>query len=103
MTPSELLAALQAFTPAVDDGELTFDELPLDLEAALRILHTGVRAMMTGRKWYGCDGKTGRVIALNPAATIPPGVTLLCVEGDADWDRPDPAARIDLPRLFVAE
>ena len=108
MTPStpttvrDLVSALGPFGPAADGEELTFAADPPEaLDAALGVLHTGVRAALTGRRWYGCDGRTGRVAALNPAAPIPAGVTLLCVEGDDRWDRIDPAARLDLPRLFA--
>jgi hypothetical protein len=100
-TARELLAALGPFSPAADGGDLTFAaDPPADLDPVLAVLHTGVRAQLAGRRWCGCDGATGRVAVLNPAAPIPAGVTLVCVEGDARWDRLDPAARLDQPRLF---
>jgi hypothetical protein len=100
-TARELLDALAPFAPAVEGQELTFDgDPPGALDAALGVLHTGVRAQLSGRRWVGCDGSTGRVTVLNPAAPVPAGVTLLCVEGDTGWDRIDPAARFELPRLF---
>ncbi|MBN9518544.1 hypothetical protein J0H58_08510 [bacterium] len=97
-----LLDLLTPFAPAAEGEDLVFAaDPPADLDAVLRVLHTGVRAALTGRRWVGCDGATGRAAALNPAAPLPAGVTLLCVEGDGRWDRIDPAARLDLPRLFA--
>ncbi|QDU23573.1 hypothetical protein [Urbifossiella limnaea] len=97
----DLFDALAPFGPVVEGEELAFDDdPPTALDVALGVLHTGVRAELAGRRWLGCDGATGRVAVLNPAATLPAGVTLLCVEGDARWDRIDPAARVELPRLF---
>jgi hypothetical protein len=101
-TVCDLLAALKDWAPTVEDGDLVFAlDPPAELEPALLILHTGVRAALTRRAWHGCDGDTGRVRELNPAAPIPPGVTLLCVAGDACWDRIHPAARLDQPHLFA--
>ena len=84
--------------------ELAFDlELPAELLSTLAVLHTGVRALIAGRRWYGERSDRPGLTVLNPAASIPDGITLLCVEGDNCWDRIHPAARIDLPRLFVAD
>jgi hypothetical protein len=103
-TAAELLALLDEFGPAVEGGELVFErDPPDDLEPALRVLHTGVRAALSGRRWYGC-GNTSKTAAPRPLAIsglIPVGITLLCVEGDERWDRIHPAARLDLPGLFV--
>lgn len=97
-TARALLAALAPSGPAAEGEELAFAaDPPPEFDAALRVLHTGVRAQLAGRRWVGCDGSTGRVAPLTPAAPIPAGVTLLCVEGDARWDRIDPSARLDLP------
>jgi hypothetical protein len=38
---------------------------------------------------------------LNPDGPIPPGITLLTVEGDHRWDRIHPAAWLDHPELFA--
>ncbi|QJX00254.1 hypothetical protein [Frigoriglobus tundricola] len=105
-TAAELLALVELFGPTVEDGALVFDrDPPADLLAALRVLHTGIRAALTGRKWYGCGStrKTAAPRPLDPSDLIPPGITLLCVEGDQRWDRIHPAARLDLPRLFAPE
>jgi hypothetical protein len=96
-----LLARLELFGPAAADDDLVLDlDPPAELARVAAVLHTGVRAVLTGRKWYGCDGRTGRVYALDPGQPIPAGITLLCVEGDRRWDRTHPGARLDHPRLF---
>ncbi|QDU23586.1 hypothetical protein [Urbifossiella limnaea] len=103
-TVADLLAAVLAYRPTVEDGALAFAvELPTELGRRLWVLHTGVRAALAGRPWYGCgsERKAAAPRPLDPAAPIPPGVTLLCVEGDRRWDRIDPDARLDLPDLFV--
>jgi len=88
VTARELFKALAPFGPAVEGEDLAFDAGPLpDLDVALRVLHTGIRALLTGRKWFGCDASTGRVVELNPAAPIPADVGLVAVEGDRRWDR----------------
>jgi hypothetical protein len=90
------------FRPAVEGDELVLAaDVPADLEPVVGVLHTGLRAQLAGRRWYGCDGSTGRVYELNPAAPIPSGITLLCVEGDKRWDRVSAGAKIDRPGLFA--
>jgi hypothetical protein len=105
-TAAELLTRLKLSGPAIENRELVFAFDPRDdLDPLLRILHTGVRAIFTGSRWFGCGSE--RAIAaprlLNPAAPIPRGITLLCVEGDQRWDRIHPAARIEIPHLFEVE
>lgn len=100
-TARELLDALAPFGPAADGQELALAAAPPpELDEVVAVLHTGVRALLSGRRWFGCDGATGRVAPLNPAAPVPAGVTLLTVERDRGWDRIAPTARLDLPRLF---
>lgn len=104
-TARSLLAALESFGVTVEGGELVLAaDPPAELVGVLRVLHTGVRALLTGRTWYGCGSEraTAAPKPLNPAAPIPAGITLLCVEGDQRWDRIDPAARLDYPSLFAA-
>jgi hypothetical protein len=78
---------------------------PEHLDALLRVLHTGVRAIVTGKPWYGstCAGK-GRtwVGELDTAAPIPPNVWMLAVAGDPDgvWDRIPAHARLETPEAF---
>jgi hypothetical protein len=104
VTARDLLAQVRPFDPVVENGELVFDrDPPGDLVPALEVLHTGVRAQLTRRTWWGgtiAVGTRPRVITLNPADPIPPGINLLCVEGDGSWDRIHPLARIDHPHLF---
>ncbi len=66
------------------------------------MLPTGLLAVLTGRRWYGCHSGTGRVEELSPDARIPVEVTLLTVQGARKWDRIPAAARLDLPHLFLA-
>lgn len=103
-TAANLLAAVLAYLPRVEDEALTFEiEVPPGLARRLRVVHTGVRAALTGRAWFGCgsDRKTAAPRPLDPAAPVPSGVTLLCVEGDRRWDRIDPGVRLDLHDLFA--
>ena len=104
-TAVELLARVEPFGPAVEGDSLVLDpDLPADLEPALEVLHTGLRAILTGRRWFGStcsDGKRVMVLELDPSKPIPPRIGLLYVEGDKRWDRIDPAARIELPELFA--
>lgn len=101
-TARELLDVVRQYGPSAEGPELTFAaDPPEELDAALRVLHTGVRAVLTGRRWWGCTSHKPRVIELNPAERIPTGITLLAVEGDACWDRIAPDARLDHPTLFA--
>src|SRR5436305_483054 len=103
-TARNLLAALTPSGPAVEGRELTLGAgPPADLEAALPVLQTGVRAILVAKKWYGCDSDTGRVSVVNPATEIPAGIGLLCVEGDRNWDRIHATARHGLPHLFASD
>ncbi|MBN9521630.1 hypothetical protein J0H58_24445 [bacterium] len=103
-TTADLLAAVAAYRPVVEDGALEFElDPPAGLMRRLRVLHTGVRAALTGRSWYGCgsDRRTAAPRELDPAAPIPDGITLLAVAGDPRWDRIAAGARVDLPELFA--
>ncbi|HEX4611492.1 MAG TPA: hypothetical protein VH092_25080 [Urbifossiella sp.] len=103
-TAVAVLAAVRPFDPAVEGAELVFALDPsAELTAGLAVLHTGLRAQLTGRPWYGCgsDRRTAAPRLLDPSAPIPDGVTLLCVESDVRWDRIDADARVDLPGLFA--
>lgn len=102
-TAAAVLAAAEPFGVAVECDELVYapDLLP-DLAAAVGVLHTGLRALLTGRRWFGCGSaaRTASPVALNPSAPIPGWVALLAVEGDNRWDRIGPTARLDFPELF---
>ena len=103
----EQTVAVKDVSFSVEEGELVFGlDPPRDLEPVLSILHTGVRALLSGRRWWGstaANGKRPRVVILEPAALIPAGITLLSVEGDQRWDRIDPASRSGSPGLFATE
>lgn len=102
-TARDLLALVAPFGPAVEDEELVFAaEPPTNLGPALRALHTGIRAALVGRTWWGAStaGKP-RVIELRADAPIPVGIELLCVAGDSRWDRIAPDAHLDAPHLFA--
>ena len=103
-TASTLLAACSPLGPAVERDEFVLRAEPsAELLRLLEVLHTGIRAALIGRKWYGstsADGLRPRVIELDPAKPIPLRIDLLCVEGDQCWDRLHPDARIDFPTLF---
>jgi hypothetical protein len=97
-TACGLLDLIMPFEPAIEGAELVFaTDPPANLEQLLMVLHTGIRAVLGSRRWFGCGGEraTAAPRALNPAAPIPPGITLLCVEGDQRWDRIHPAAQLD--------
>jgi hypothetical protein len=101
-TSRALLAGLQPFGPTVEVRELVLAaDPPADLLSVLGVLHTGLRALLTGRQWWGASSGRPRVVRLDPDGPIPAGITLLCVEGDPRWDRIDPAARLDHPKLFA--
>lgn len=82
-TAKELLARVRGSGPAVEGVELVFaSDLPPELDVVVRVLYTGVRAALTGRRWWGATDGKPRVIELSPLAPIPAGVALLAVEGD---------------------
>jgi hypothetical protein len=100
-TADELLERLRAFGPDVEGTDLVFESAPPDeLAALLEVLHTGIRARLSGRRWWACLADSPRAFELNPAAQLPPRVALLAVGGDALWDRVPPDAEIDAPHLF---
>ncbi len=118
MTASALLAALTAAgcRPTAEGEELVFDRPPpANLRGPLAVLHTGVRALVCGRRWVGFDPATGKACgphparpdgplafgALDPARELPAAVGLLAVAGDTCWDRLSPLARLDHPTLFA--
>lgn len=116
MTARELLRSLSAAdcSPRVDGQSVVFDRRPPDdLLPYVTLLKTGLRAAMTGRPWYalGVPGaKDKRACArgcgsgidgtLSPDEEIPPHAFLLCVAGDARWDRIRPGMAEKLPDAF---
>ena len=105
MTTARLLVALVPNQIVVEGDELVAErDLPPGLLSRLEILHTGVRAVLTGKKWQGStvpDGARPRVLELDPSKPIPLRIMFLCVEGDPLWDRIPASARLDLPDLFT--
>ncbi|MBP3954958.1 hypothetical protein J8F10_06640 [Gemmata sp. G18] len=108
MTATQLRAALTdaGVSLFVEGVALEFEgDVPETLGPAMVLLQTGLRALITGRTWWGGRSDSPRIEELHPGHLIPDGVTLLCVEGDgsggSSWDRIHPAARIDYPHLFV--
>lgn len=105
MTAAQLRAALGSagVTASAAGGELTLaGPVPPALLPACRVLKTGLAALSSGRRRYGCDGSTGRVRELAPGALVPAAVTLLAASGADRWDRIPAAARLDRPELFAA-
>ena len=73
MTAASLLAALRAAgrAPFADGEELVFDRPPpVHLRGPLAVLHTGMRALVSGRRWVGFD-PAGHRQGVRPA----PGTT----------------------------
>ena len=108
-TAADLLEQLRAYVPRVEGYELAFDaDPPADLEDAVGLLQSGIRAALTGRRWFGIDAGgrprgTGTDGCLDPARPIPAAVTLLCAEGDPRWDRVRPSARDACRAYFSAK
>jgi hypothetical protein len=105
-TATSLLAALAdaGARPRVEERELVCDSTPPEsLDLRLAVLHTGVRALLARRPWYGCNTDTGFARELNPTVPIPAQIGLLCVEGDGEWDRIRIWAWESLPDLFSTD
>jgi hypothetical protein len=104
MTAVALLESLAPYRPTVEDGELVVElDPPAGLLVRLELLHSGVRAILSGRRWQGGTATSGDrpcVVNLDPAKPIPPRVTLLRVEGDSRWDRVPANVRTSTPDLF---
>ncbi|QEL15622.1 hypothetical protein [Limnoglobus roseus] len=110
MTARELLTELTKAQclPSVEGEELVFSIAPPDeLAAAVRVLQTGLRAVLTGKRWFGLSANgrgAGRPDGtLNPAGLLPRSARLATVEGDSQWDRlPLPVDKVTA-RLFTPE
>jgi hypothetical protein len=105
-TPAGLLDTLEkaGHSPRVAGCGLMFDvRPPVRFIKAVRLLHTGVRALLTSRVWVGCSTKSGWSQGIDPQQLIPSWVGLLAVKGDLTWDRIRPLARLDLPACFVTK
>lgn len=85
----------------VEGRDLVCDgDVPDVLDDRLKILHTGVRALLMNLPWYGIDRDTGFGDEMNPESTLPDRIGLLCVSGDSKWDRVHDWDREYLPDLF---
>ena len=110
----QLVGLLQPYGPSVESAELVFaSDPPDDLWQMAAILQTGLRAVLTNRRWFGidADGHTcgpypsrghGPLTfgALDTAKPVPRTACLLTVEGEPGWDRVRPASLINYHRLF---
>jgi len=106
MTAVELLRRLveAGCDPAAEGADLTLDaDPPAELEPLIWVLHTGLRAILSGRRWFAFDA-AGRGCgprgdhALDPGRLLPRGATHVCVEGFA-WNRLDGCVGLH-PELF---
>ena len=96
MTAADLLRLLveAGGDPAAEGADLTLDaDPPAELEPLVEVLHTGLRALLSGRRWFafdaagrGCGPRTDH--ALDPGRLLPRGATHVCVEGFA-WNSLD--------------
>lgn len=106
MTARVLYGRLMAggFVPTVSGRDLVIDPAPPpELDIYLRVLHTGVRSILSGITWYGSTSAVARkplVIGLSPTKPIPATIGLLSVAGDGQWDRIPAWAVLDRPELF---
>jgi hypothetical protein len=110
-TALSLFAALKPLNPVVEGDKLGFgSDPPTALKPILRVLHTGIRALVTKRRWFATTASPARsnarfsnlsAVELDPDAPIPANTIILCVEGDKRGDRVRPVALIDHPELFA--
>lgn len=104
VTAQSLLLRVSEWLPQVESGDLVFAVEPsLELQRLLSVLHTGVRACLTGRVWWCVlTGNKLQMLELRTEEPLPRDAELLCVEGDGCWDRVVPHAKHDLPQLFAS-
>jgi len=111
MTVADLLALLTkaGCAPTVRGSLLELaDDPPEELVAYIELLQSGVRAVLTSRRWFGIDA-SGRGVgplvdgALDFRLPLPSETHCLTVEGDRDagWDVIHPRAKIGLPDAFT--
>jgi hypothetical protein len=109
MTVSEIMAQLSATyeLSIVDDALELNDDVPAELARYAALLQTGIRAKLTGRRWFGINA-AGRGVgpgvdgALDFHRLLPLETELLCVEGDLQggWDRIGEKAKRQLADAF---
>jgi len=92
-SPFGLIAALRerGHSVTLDGPGFIIDPAPpADLETAVAMLQTGIRACITGRPWLGLSSDTGHAEAIDVHRAAPSWCSLLAVEGDKQWDRIHP-------------
>jgi hypothetical protein len=105
-TTVALLAELErcGYSPRVEGHRLTFDPRPPDVFLpVIRLLHTGIRAILTRRTWLACSTTTGWAQMIDTNKPVPSWVGLLAVQKDTKWDRIRSAAKFDLPYCFMTQ
>jgi hypothetical protein len=116
MTASQLHAAFLSDgcqIVATEDGVGIRGAIPPKLEPYIEILHTGLRAIVLNRRWFGTDSG-GRALgphamgagllregALDRTKPLPPAVAQLFVEGPGEGVDDVPTDAVDrLPDAF---
>ena len=111
MTAAKLLGLLTqaGCVPSCRGFHLEFaEDVPAKLEGYVELLQSGLRAMLTGRRWFGID-PAGHGVgpftdgALDFHQPLPATTRCLSVEGEygAGWDVIDPLAKHELPDAFA--
>ncbi|MBP3960938.1 hypothetical protein J8F10_37430 [Gemmata sp. G18] len=107
MTARQLLETLRTQKVAVSVEGLILkcrSTIPEELKAPLRVLHTGMRAVLTGRQWLGLNG-TGHTIELSTEQVIPAEINYLCCLGDGSiggqWLKISRNDRRECEKLFA--
>lgn len=89
-------------TPQVHDQSLVLPpHVSIEILRSLKVLHTGVRAILSNRPWYGCSCTTGWITTLSPEHLIPGWVGLVCVAGDKSWHRLPELNRSERARFWT--
>ncbi len=99
MTARELYDRLAAAGVSLTaEGEKLFGTgiLPAELVDYVSVLGTGLRAIVTGRQWYGMRSTDGRAEPILVNVLLPEGIDLLSVADDAKWD----CVRLELPDVY---
>jgi hypothetical protein len=106
MTAMELHTAIRyaGITLTIEGDELVLSAPPPPgLAGYLSLLHTGIRAIIRGRKWYGID-QNGRGCSddgtIDPREKIPSSVYLLSVGSESSWHHIDNRLRDEVPNAF---
>lgn len=93
VTAAAILVRVMEYGPKAVGCDLEFDQdVPDFLCPLVRIFQTGIRSIITGKKWFSNDANghgTGlrEFGALDPRLPIPMATTWLAVEGDPGWDK----------------